>query len=237
VVDGTCRRPVRRPATDDGGNGERMQVSHLGHASLLVETDRARVLVDPGTLSHGWLGLTDLAMVVVTHQHADHVDVERLRPVLTANPGATLVTEAATAALLAEHDVRATVLAADEAIRAGDLTVTGHGTTHARIHPRIPPVPNLGVVVEQDDGARILHPGDALEVAPSVDVVALPIAAPWASVAMLADWAVAVAAPHAVPIHDALLSPAGRAVHIRLVRELTDDIAVADLADGSRLTL
>ena len=214
-----------------------MQVSHLGHASLLVETDRARVLVDPGTLSDGWLGLTDLAMVVVTHQHADHLDLERLGPVLTANPDAILVTEPATAAVLADHDVPATVLATGEGRRAGDLTVTGHGTIHARVHPRIPPVPNLGIVVEQDDGARILHPGDALEVTPSVDVVALPIAAPWASVADLADWAVEVGAPHVVPIHDALLSPAGRAVHLRLLRELTDDIAVADLADGSRLTL
>lgn len=214
-----------------------MQVSHLGHATLLVETDRARILVDPGSLSHAWVGLTDLSMVVVTHQHADHLDMDRVPAFMAVNRDATVVTEAATAAILADHGVPATVMAADGEIGVGDLTVTGQGATHARIHPQIPLIPNLGVVIEQADGARILHPGDALEVAPSVDVVALPIAAPWASVAMLADWAVEVAAPHVVPIHDAVLSEAGRSVHLRLLRELTGDIAVADLADGSRLTL
>lgn len=214
-----------------------MQVSHLGHATLLVETDRARILVDPGTLSDAWVGLTDLSMVVITHQHADHLDIDRVPGFLAANRDATVVTEAATAAILADHGVPATVMAAGGEIGVGDLTVTGHGDTHARIHPQIPLIPNLGVVIEQADGARILHPGDALEVAPTVDVVALPIAAPWASVAMLADWTVEVAAPHVVPIHDALLSDAGRAVHLRLLRELTGDIAMADLADGSRLTL
>lgn len=218
-------------------NGHHMQVSHLGHATLLVETESARVLVDPGSLSGTWLELTDLTMIVVTHQHADHIDLDRLPTLLTTNPGVRIVTESATAALLAEHDVAATVLTSDTHVRAGDLTVTGHQTDHAQIHHDIPLIPNLGVVVEQDAGARILHPGDALAVTPIVDVVAVPIAAPWASLAMVADWAVEVGAPHMVPIHDALLSSTGRAIHLRLLQKVTGALAMADLADGSRLTL
>lgn len=214
-----------------------MQVSHLGHAALLVETESARILIDPGSLSDDWVGVTDLTMVVVTHQHADHVDLDRVPALLTVNPGVQVVTESATAALLAAHDVTATVLTADTQLRTGNLTVTGFETDHARIHPHIPLIPNLGVVVEHDAGARILHPGDALAVTPVVDVVALPLSAPWASLGMLADWAVEVAAPHMVPIHDALLSPTGRAIHLRLLREVTGDLAMADLSDGSRLTL
>lgn len=214
-----------------------MQVSHLGHATLLIESDSARILVDPGALSDDWHGQSDLALVVVTHQHADHVDVHRLPDLLAANPGARLMGDAATMAMLADHDITGSALASDEQVRIADLTVTGHATSHALIHRRIPQISNLGVVIEQDAGARILHPGDALEVTPAVDVVALPTAAPWASIAMLADWANDVGAANMVPIHDGLLSPAGRAIHLRLLQELADDTQMADLSDGSRLTL
>ena len=214
-----------------------MQVSHLGHATLLVESDSARILVDPGALSDDWHGQSGLALVVVTHQHADHVDVDRLPHLLAANPEARLMGDAATMAMLADHDITGSALVTDERVRVGDLTVTGHATSHATIHRRIPQISNLGVVIEQDAGARILHPGDALEVTPAVDVVALPTSAPWASIAMLADWVNAVGAPNMVPIHDGLLSPAGRAIHLRLLQELADDTQMADLSDGSRLTL
>ena len=59
-----------------------MQLTHLGHACLLIEVDGARILVDPGVFSHGFEELSDLDAIVITHQHTDHVDVERL-PVLS----------------------------------------------------------------------------------------------------------------------------------------------------------
>ncbi len=214
-----------------------MQVSHLGHASLLIESDTTRVLIDPGGLSDGWHDLADLSMIVVTHRHADHVDVERLPALVAANPQARVVGDAASMRILADHDIAGTAMETGDQVRAGDLTLTGHATPHARIHDRITQISNLGVVIEQDAGARILHPGDALEPMPLVDVVALPTSAPWASIAMLADWVNDVGAPTMVPIHDALLSPAGRAIHLRLLQELTDGIVLADLSDGSRLTL
>ena len=57
-----------------------MRITHLGHAAVLVETDDARVLIDPGNFSTGWHGLTDLDAILVTHQHPD-----QLRP--GARPG------------------------------------------------------------------------------------------------------------------------------------------------------
>lgn len=50
-----------------------MKLTHLGHACLLVETDGARLLVDPGTMSD-FAHVRDLDAVLVTHQHPDHVD-------------------------------------------------------------------------------------------------------------------------------------------------------------------
>ena len=41
-----------------------MQITHLGHAAVLVETERARILIDPGNFSDRWHGITDLDAVL-----------------------------------------------------------------------------------------------------------------------------------------------------------------------------
>ena len=49
----------------------------------------------------------DLDAVLITHQHPDHVDQERLPELLRANPDAELLTDPATARLLREKGIDA----------------------------------------------------------------------------------------------------------------------------------
>ncbi len=76
-----------------------MKLTHLGHACLLVETGTARLLLDPGTMSD-FADVRDLDGVLVTHQHGDHLDTERLAALMTANPAATLVIDPDSLALV-----------------------------------------------------------------------------------------------------------------------------------------
>ena len=55
-----------------------MRLTKLGHSCLLVEEGRARLLLDPGTLSGGFEELEGLTAVLFIHQHADHLDQQRL---------------------------------------------------------------------------------------------------------------------------------------------------------------
>lgn len=177
-----------------------MQITRFGHSCLLVQDGDGRVLLDPGVFSAGFEDLRGLTGVLVTHQHADHLDADRLRRLLDANPDARLHTDEGSAGQLA--DLPVTV------VRDGDVLDLGtpvrvHGSQHAVIHPDIPSIPNVGYRV----GERLFTPGDALTVPDdAVEVLGLPTAAPWLKLAEAVELMRAVRPRLAFPVHDAVVA-------------------------------
>jgi L-ascorbate metabolism protein UlaG (beta-lactamase superfamily) len=201
-----------------------MRVTNLGHSCLLVESAGARILLDPGTFSRGFEQLVDLDAVVVTHQHVDHLDAERLPLVLEANDRATVLAEAEVAVELTRVGIDALPLHPGDSRTFAGLQITAVGGQHAVIHPDIPRVGNVGVVLRGDDEPTLFHPGDAIDTTPEgVDLLALPVAAPWAALKETAEFLRQARAGRWFPIHDGLLSPAGRAVFLRLITTLAPE--------------
>ncbi len=70
-----------------------MKLTKLVHSCLLVETAGKKALVDPGNYS--WQSglvrpenLTDIDIVVITHNHPDHLDESFVRAIYAASPNA-----------------------------------------------------------------------------------------------------------------------------------------------------
>jgi L-ascorbate metabolism protein UlaG (beta-lactamase superfamily) len=106
-----------------------MRLTKYGHSCLLVEEGPARLLLDPGTLSGGFEELEGLTAVLVTHQHADHLDLQRLRTLLDRNPGARVLCDEGSAEQLAAAGAAVEVVHDGEELDVGGVAVRVAGAT------------------------------------------------------------------------------------------------------------
>ena len=208
-----------------------MRLRHLGHSCLLVEVADRTILIDPGSWSSDFEDLSGLDAIVVTHQHADHLDRGRFAGLVRSNPDATIATDPQSAALLADDGLTVTSWD-DGVIQVGDVSLSAHGNEHAFNHSRVPQVANVGVRVSAAGEPVLFHPGDAYDAAPGmIDILAVPINAPWTAVRDSIDFVRRIAPRSIVPIHDGLLSPAGRGLYLQHIgTHGGDDLTIHDLA-------
>jgi L-ascorbate metabolism protein UlaG (beta-lactamase superfamily) len=182
-----------------------MRLTKLGHACVRLEKDGAALVIDPGIWSEPD-ATAGANAILITHEHPDHLDADRVRAALSDDAGLHVWTNASVAAQLADFGPRVHSVAHGDTFTAAGFDVHVYGQDHAQIHRDIPIVANTGFAVD----AEVFHPGDALTVPEDrLPTLLLPINAPWLKVSEMIDYARAVAPERGYAIHDGLLNANG----------------------------
>jgi L-ascorbate metabolism protein UlaG (beta-lactamase superfamily) len=183
-----------------------MQLTKFTHSCVRLEADDRSLVLDPGVFSEVEAALDGADGVLITHEHPDHIDPDRLRAAARRDPRLRIWAPAGVAATLADLGEQVVAVGAGETFDAVGFGVRTFGGQHALIHPTIPVVANLAYLIND----CVYHPGDSLIVPPvSVATLLAPIHAPWAKTGEVIDFVVAVRAPQVYQIHDGLLNDLG----------------------------
>jgi L-ascorbate metabolism protein UlaG (beta-lactamase superfamily) len=182
-----------------------MELTKHRHSCVRIDDGDRTLVLDPGAFSDLDAALDGADAVLITHEHRDHLDVDRVRAAATSDPRLRIWAPQSVADQVADLGEQVVAVGPGESFEAAGFPVRTFGGQHALIHPLIPVVANVAYLV----GDGVFHPGDSFTVPPAeVRTLLLPAVAPWSKVAEVIDYTIAVRAPRAYPIHDAIVTDA-----------------------------
>ena len=183
-----------------------MKIIKFGHCCMLVEVNGLRIITDPGSYSTGQNDVKDIDVVLITHDHIDHLHVESLKNLIKNNPKVRVFTNQGTASALEKEGITFEVLGHGENITMESVLIEGLGEFHAEMYKTIPLSPNTGYFIAD----KLFYPGDAFTIpGKPVEVLAVPVAGPWMKLSEGIEYAIAVKPKKCFPVHDGILKSVG----------------------------
>lgn len=176
-----------------------MKITKLGHCCLIIETKGIRILTDPGIYTTAQNDVKNIDIVLITHEHGDHLHIDSIKAILANNPNAKIITNSAVGKILAEQNWIFEILEDGQNKQVGEVLLEGLGTKHAEIFEEYGQVLNTGYFIDN----KLFYPGDALyNPQRPVEVLAFPTAGSWANVKESINYVFEVNPKKCFPVHD-----------------------------------
>ncbi|MEK7170533.1 MAG: MBL fold metallo-hydrolase [Patescibacteria group bacterium] len=196
-----------------------MRITKLGHCCLIVEITtpasedggtpfvkgdkRVRIMTDPGTFTTAQNEQKNIDIILITHEHQDHLHVDSLKTVLRNNPTAKVITNCGVGAILEREGIPYELLEDKQSKTIAGVLLEGFGEKHGVIYQELGQVVNTGYFI----AGRFFYPGDALyDPQKTVEILALPLVGPWLKSSEAVDYAKKLKPKIAFPVHDMLLT-------------------------------
>lgn len=196
-----------------------MKLTKYEHACFTVERDGDVLVVDPGGFTTDFIAPANVVAVIITHGHQDHFDHDQIAAIIDKNPEAIVIGHQDVVSHIEVFETKAVV--PGDTVSVGAFSLEFFGGEHAVIHPSIPPIANVGVLINE----LLYYPGDSFTIPTKpVDTLALPVGAPWLKISEVIDFLTAVSPRFAFPTHDAVLSDVGKSLPDRMLPPVADKI-------------
>ncbi len=176
-----------------------MKITKFGHCCLLIEENGVRILTDPGFYTTEQDNLRNIDIILITHEHADHLHMASVKTMLKNNPQAKIVTNASVGKILAAENIVFEKVGDGDKQQFGSVTLEGLGTQHAEIFEEYGQVENTGYLINN----KLFYPGDALHNPKrEVEVLAFPTPGSWANIKESISYVLEIKPKKAFPVHD-----------------------------------
>jgi len=176
-----------------------MKITKLGHCCLLIEIKGVRFLTDPGNYTTLQNEIKNVDVVVISHEHTDHLHIESVKTILKNNPQAIIISNGSVGKILEKENITYTKVTDGEEYNIKDVTIKGYGQKHAPIYKDYEQTENTGYFFNN----KLFYPGDAFtKIEEPVDILAFPVAAPWLNIEQAMDYVLSVKPRVAIPVHD-----------------------------------
>lgn len=179
-----------------------MEITKLGHCCLVIEIDGVKILTDPGAWTSEQNQVKDIDIILITHEHLDHLHVESVKAILANNPPVVIYTNSGVGKILGEAGIGYKLLEKGAAETIKNILFESFECPHGEIYSGIPLPQNTGYRI----GNKLFYPGDSFtNPQVPVEILALPVAGPWMKISEAIDYAKAVKPQVCFPVHDGMI--------------------------------
>lgn len=197
---------------------ETMKVTKLEHATLVLELEGKKLIIDPGFYTRPMDDYQDVVGVVITHNHDDHVHQDQIDRILQNNPEAVILGTQEVVERLKPRT--ATAVHHGDFYNLGPFTAEFFGSMHIEIHRSIPLIQNCGVMIND----TLYYPGDSYTTTDrEVKLLACPASAPWLKIGDVMDFIADVKPAKAFPTHNIHLSEQGNQLNNGRIRAAVEE--------------
>jgi L-ascorbate metabolism protein UlaG (beta-lactamase superfamily) len=209
-----------------------MKIKKIGHCCLVIDTGKVRILTDPGAFTiNSHKDVVGIDIILITHEHADHLHVDSLKKIIINNPTAKVITNSSVGKLIAEEGIGYEILEDKDTKEYLNTPIEAHDAKHAEIFEEVGQVQNTGYFID----SKLFYPGDAYcDPGKEVDILALPVAGPWCKIPDAIRYALHLKPNKVFPVHDGMLQTerigGSHAIPTRVLKE--NGIEFIPMIDG-----
>ncbi len=180
-----------------------MKIKKIGHCCLVIEENGKKVMTDPGSWTvEEQKNELNIDIVLITHEHGDHIHIDSLKEIIKNNPNVLIVTNEGVGKLLDGFGIKYEILENKSPKELLGLEFEAHDCKHEEIFEELGQVQNTAYFINK----RLFYPGDAFyNPQKPVEILALPVAGPWANVKGAVNYVLEIKPKIFFPVHDGML--------------------------------
>lgn len=180
-----------------------MKIKKLGHCCLVIETNGKKIMTDPGFYTaEEHIKELGIDLILITHEHGDHVHIESLKEIIKNNPNVLIITNDGVGKLLSKEGIKYQVLKNKVVNDILGVEIEAHDCKHEEIFQDFGQVLNTAYFIDK----RLFFGGDSFyNPDKPVEILALPVAGPWTKVKDTIKYAIEIKPQICFPVHDGML--------------------------------